>query len=288
VRPAFRRPVAGRRPGRATRSEGLFTPARVAGALLMLAASALLNWLTAPDNFRLDPAQIRVEGLRYTPIVDVVSLMEPEIADRPNMFRLPAQALARRIDALPAVASVEVRASLPDTLSVHVREREPVMIWQADGRSWLVDASGALVADASVGTEDLPTVVDRRSQRTPLEVGGQLDSIDLAAALRLAALTPGLLESAASGLSLEVEDEDGWLLIAEPPSWRAAFGHYTTNLRPPTLIDQQAQCLRSLLADREADLLVIFLAPSPDGCGTFRARPTPDARIFQNVRAKTA
>jgi hypothetical protein len=282
-RPQFLRPVAGRRggPGRAG---GLFNLTRLLGALLMLAASAALNWLTAPDHFELDRAGVAIEGLRYTSAQEAEAIVGPSVAGRPNLFRLRSQAIARELVALPAVAAVEIEAALPDRLTIRVIERVPVLVWNVGATSLLVDAEGVAISEVSGPAAGLPTVTDRRREATVPEIGGRLDSIDLAAALRLAALTPAMLDSTATGFGLDVEDGDGWLLSAEPPMrWRAAFGHYTPNLRPTTIIDQQVQCLRSLLASGEAQLETIFLAPSEDRCGTFRARPTPSGRIFQNV-----
>jgi hypothetical protein len=263
---------------------GLFNLARLLGALLMLGASASLNWLTAPERFELDSATVHVEGLRYTSAQEADEIIEPLVAGRPNLFRLRSQAIARALVALPAVASVEVEATLPDSLAIRVTERVPVLTWQVGETRLLVDVEGVAISAASGPTTALPSVTDRRRAATVPEIGGAVDSIDLAAALRLASLTPTLLESGASGFRLDIEDENGWLLSAEPPMrWRAAFGHYTPNLRPTTMIDQQVQCLRSLLGSSEEHIEMIFLAPAEDRCGTYRARPTPRGRIFQNV-----
>ncbi len=278
------RPVAGKRRRRSSSRGGLFNLTRLAGALLMLGASASLNWLTAPDRFQLDAAQVNVAGLHYTPFEQADALLRPEVDGRPNLFRVRTLAIERSLEELPAVARVDVQAALPDALAVRVVEREPAIIWQAAGQSLLVDADGIVISAAEVATEDLPLIVDRRSGARAPQIGGTFDSIDLEVALRLASLAPATIESQAGGLGLEVEDEHGWLLVARPSSWQAAFGHYTPNLRPTSLIDQQVQCLRSLLAPQEDEIEMVFLAPAEDRCGTFRARPTPDARIFQNVR----
>jgi len=285
MRPSFLRPVAGRRGRRQSRSGGgLFNLSRLLGALLMLGASASLNWLTAPDRFELDPAAVTVKGLHHTPAQAASAILDPVVDERPNIFRLRTAALARELVELPAVASVDIRAGLTGALAISVTERVPVLTWQVGTQGLLVDADGVVISPASEPLTELPAVTDRRTGAAAPEIGSRIDSIDLAAALRLAALTPPLLGSRASGLELEVEDEHGWLLSARSPmSWRAVFGHYTPNLRPTAMIDQQVQCLRSLLASSETEIEMVFLAPSEDRCGTFRARPTPRGRIFQNV-----
>ncbi|HVM29592.1 MAG TPA: FtsQ-type POTRA domain-containing protein [Candidatus Limnocylindrales bacterium] len=285
-RPARLRPTAG---GRRRRGRGsLFNLTRLFGALLMLAAGASLNWLTSPERFELDPRNVSVEGLHYTPFADAHARLAPELDARPNLFRLRTLAVARALEELPAVGRANVVAGLPDGLRVMVTERVPVMVWQVGDEQLLVDGDGVVIGPAEAGAEDLPVVDDRRSGALAPAIGETLDSIDVSAALRLAALTPASVQSEADAFSLEVQDEHGWLLASERDGWRAAFGHYTPNLRPVSMIDQQVQCLRSLVAEREAELEMVFLAPAEDRCGTFRSRPTPDARIFQNVGRRGA
>jgi hypothetical protein len=278
------RPVAGGRRRPHAGGGGTFNLTRLLGALIMLAASGGLNWLTAPERFQLEPGNVSVTGLHITGEAEAQAALGNAPYSRPNLFRLPTAALVRELEDLPAVARVEAQATLPDALAIMVTERVPVLIWRAADQSLLVDAHGIVISAATAGAEDLPHATDRRADAQPPAIGERVDSIDLAAALRLAALTPQLIESEADGLALEIEDEHGWVLAAEPSGWQAAFGHYTPNLRPPTIIDQQVQCLRSLLADLgERELEMVFLSPSEDRCGTFRVRPTPTARIFQNV-----
>jgi hypothetical protein len=95
--------------------------------------------------------------------------------------------------------------------------------------------------------------------------------------LQIGALTPELVGSAASELVFSADDTDGFVVTAAPYGWRAVFGFYTPTLRPPTLIAQQVQCLRSLLASGEAQMDTIYLAPEGDRCGTYlpHASPSP-------------
>lgn len=274
------RPVAG---GRSRRSRsGLFSWVRLLGALMMLGASLGLNWLAAPERFQLEPARVEIRGLAHT--AEDTARAALALGDsRPNLFRLRTVPLVHALEALPAVARVEAHVGLPDHLTLVVVERVPVMVWQSGGRRVLVDAAGIAISEATLGEAQLPLVSDGRSAAAPLAPGDQLDSIDLAAALKLAALTPATLDSSAGSLSLAIDDENGFTIVAAAPAaWRAVFGHYTPNLRTVDMIDAQVQCLRSLLAAREAQMAVIYLAPSEDRCGTFRARPTPRARIFHN------
>jgi hypothetical protein len=105
-------------------------------------------------------------------------------------------------------------------------------------------------------------------------VGGTLDDIERSVTLRLAAVTPELVGSSGERLELSIDDEEGYVLTASPASWRAIFGHYTPTLRSPDVIEQQVQCLRSLLATGEGAILEVRLAVADDRCGTYQPRPT--------------
>ncbi len=74
-----------------------------------------------------------------------------------QIFRIDTQAVARRVAALPAVASVEVSAELPDRLIIRVHERAPVVIWQTGDQAMLVDQHGWVLANA--GDQTLPRVL---------------------------------------------------------------------------------------------------------------------------------
>ena len=77
----------------------------------------------------------------------------------------------------------------------------------------------------------------------------------------------------AASLTVEVGDESGFVVRAEPLGWLAIFGFYTPSLRTPELIPGQVRLLRSLLADREPTVARVVLAD--DVSGTYLAKPTP-------------
>jgi hypothetical protein len=99
--------------------------------------------------------------------------------------------------------------------------------------------------------------------------------------LQLGALTPAQIDSSATSLTLDINDDDGFVMTAAPAGWQAIFGQYTPNLRPTDLIPRQVQCLRSLLGADEKDVHTVYLAPLDERCGTYlpiatpRATPTP-------------
>jgi cell division septal protein FtsQ len=276
VRLPVRRRAAARPVRRRRRRVRLVNWIRLGGAAMVLCSSAGLAWLVSAEEFELDGRRVELSGLHYTDAELVRSIVQPWLDGRPNIFRLPAAEIERTLDTLPAVAHSDVRLSLPRRVEVILAERTPVFVWRTPAGDFLVDATGVLLHSA--GAEEtggaLPVLRDDRHRPAPPELGQRLEGVDLEAVLKLGALTPELLGSDARRLQLAADDDEGYAITAEPYDWRAVFGHYTPNLRPPDIIERQVQCLRALLAD-EPGLQTVYLSPADDRCGTFVAQPTP-------------
>ncbi len=249
------------------------------GLVVAVSTAGAFGWLVTASRFDLDPQAVELRGLEYTTPAQVRNAIDLPEDVAPNVFTIATTAMERALNALPAVDQAEVRVVLPDRLVVGVTEHRPIFIMRARSGGYVIGDGGVVLqslARADATTFGLPIVDDRRLQFAPeLVVGGHLDEITLAAVVRLAALTPEALESGAQSLELSVDDTDGYVLTAEPLGWRAVFGHYTLTLRPVEIIDRQVQCLRSRLADGEADVAIVYLSPLDDGCGTYLPRTTP-------------
>jgi cell division septal protein FtsQ len=274
---AAARPI--RRPRRSPGWRGLITLARVIGLAVMVASAGSIGWLVTDRRFALDDASVAISGLRYTDAAAVRAAIGLPEGSSPNVFLLHTSDMRRALATLPAVASARVEAILPDRLEVAVTERTPVVAVHTAAGEYLVDSTGAILYELGGGQSagaGLPLVDDeRRSSPADMAVGGTLDQVDLAAILQLAAVTPATVGSVATSLALSIDDTDGYVLTAEPGGWRAVFGQYTANLRSPDLIARQVQCLRSLLASGESDIVTVYLSPLEDRCGTYVPRATP-------------
>lgn len=263
--------------GRAGRLAGVLSGARVAGLVLVLATAGGIGWLITDDRFGLDADAVTISGLQYTDATAAHDALAIP-AGAPNVFLLKTDAMRRTLLRLPSVAAADVRIVLPDQLLVSVTEHAAVLQVVHDGVTYLLDADGVVLegrpANAPVIAE-LPLVDDHRIQLgIPLEVGQSIDQTEAGAMLRIAALTPSLVGSTATALAFSANDADGFVVTAAPDGWRAVFGFYTPTLRPPTLIAQQVQCLRSLLENGEGQIATIYLAPQGDRCGTYLPRPS--------------
>lgn len=62
------------------------------------------------------------------------------------MLEIDLAAAQARLEALPWVRSAELERRLPDTLFIHLIEREPFAFWQKDGKLALIDRDGTAIA----------------------------------------------------------------------------------------------------------------------------------------------
>lgn len=240
----------------------------------MLVAGAAIYGVSGSDVFGFE--RLEIAPVRYTDEADLASILAIEPGT--NLFEVRTEPLAERLRQLPTVLDARVEVSLPDTLIVHVTEREPILIWLIGDAGHLVDPNGRLFALAEDAPGDaaaeLPSIVDDRAASTlGLATGSTLDPIDFEAARRIVALTPADVGSVAQAFGVTVTDANGFVLSTRPGSWVAVFGFYTPTLRTPELVPGQVRLLRSLLAEREAEIARIILASDEDG--TYIPIPTP-------------
>jgi hypothetical protein len=252
--------------------------------LLMVLAGAAMFWLLTSDEFEMDQAEVSAD-VRYADVEAMLAAVGVAPGEHPNLFALPAEDMRRSLAAFPGIADATVRAVLPDRVVVTIEERDPVLVLRRPAATFVVDGSGIVLAtidEVDIEALALPVVDDRRAQwATEVAVGEALDETDLAALLQLGALTPDTIGSAAGALALSIDDENGFVLTAEPQGWQAVFGHYTPTLRPVDIVPRQVQCLRSLIVDAEQGedgIQAVYLAPLDEGCGTFRPRAIPTPR----------
>lgn len=220
-------------------------------------------------------ANLRLDGADFTDTADVESALRTARGE--NLFTLQTRPLEDGLARLAGVVDASVSVSLPDTLVVHLEEREPILIWRVGERRYLVDPDGTLFAllgdDPPAVAATLPVVEDRRAASAGLAIGRTLDPVDLDAATRLASLVPADVGSTAEALAVQVTDPSGFVVRSGPGGWTAIFGFYTPSLRTPELIPGQVRLLRSLLIGREHLVDRVVLASETDG--TYIPKPTP-------------
>ncbi len=185
---------------------------------LLLAVVFGLHTLLTISYFEVH--HVTVEGTRNGQIIAAIERLHLEGV---NIFLADTSADAGRIKALPPVADASVTRNLPDTLLVHVVERQPVLIWQAGARLYSVDAGGTIIAQVQQ-TDGLPVVSDEhRSDQhgKPFAPGGKIDPKTIQMARQLLEQLP--TASGITNFTLRDTLAYGMVLISQD-GWQARFG----------------------------------------------------------------
>jgi cell division septal protein FtsQ len=252
-------------------SAGL-SPLRAGALLVMLLCAAATYGVAASSIFGF--RQVLIADHRFTAasaVEDALSLPKGS-----NLFALSTDRLAGALRSLTTVRDASVSVELPDAVRVRLDEREPVLVWAAGQRRFLVDREGMLFAaleTAPAAAQGLRVIDDRRPISSGLAIGARLDPVDIDAATRLGSLAPADVGSAAAALTIALDDERGFTVASEPAAWTATFGFYTPTLRTPELVPGQVRLLRSLIARvGEGRIATILLADTTNGTYTLRDR----------------
>ncbi len=270
-----RRPRVARGPRRASRG---LSPVRAAAALVALLSVLAIYGVGASSVFAFQRLAIDDQSSLMTDAAAVQGRvgLTPGTS---NLFQVRAEEIAAALRSLPAVTDAEVTVDLPDTLRVHLVERQPILAWVVGSRRFAVDRDGVLFAEYPVDdpgpSKALPTVTDERAASTGLAVGSRLDPVDLDAATRLGSLVPADVGSGKKRLLVTVDDTDGYVIQPSPGGPVAVFGFYTPTLRPPDMIPGQVRLLRSFLAGREGSTSRVVLASETNGTYVARSQATP-------------
>jgi hypothetical protein len=243
----------------------------------MLVTAGAIYGLAATSAFGF--GRLQIEGAAITP----EAVIRERLALKPgeNLFQIETEPLESSLLEIPAVAVADISLGLPDTVAVRIEERRPILVWRVGDHRFLADDTGLLFASqdsaAPPSVAKLPVIADDRAASKGLAIGKRIDAVDFDAARRLASLTPVVIGSAASGLSVGVTDMNGFVVSSVPKSWVAVFGFYGRSLRTTELIPGQTQLLQKLLLGREPTVATVILADDRDGVYIPKATPTPSA-----------
>lgn len=92
------------------------------------------------------------------------------------MLAFDTDAAKARLEAVPWIRHAQVMRLLPSTLQVVLEERTPYAVWQSQGRTYVVDAEGVVLAPAlREAYVDLPLVVGEGAAKHAAELFAQLE-----------------------------------------------------------------------------------------------------------------
>lgn len=238
----------------ATRLPSLARASAVLGAIAATAALvALLNgpWLRVTE--------VAFAGQHHTDAADLERLLSEQRGT--SVLTIDTASIRDRIERLPAVGAVTVRATLLGRIEATVVEHEVAFVWQTRSGRFLGAADGTIFAavpdDEALPTElaPLPQIRDERFVARLVTVGDVIPEAILRTALRVVEIDPAALGSAAGHLSLRLDDEYGFRLVSAAPEWEVALGAYGTDptetaAEASARLDSQVAAVRTLFAER--------------------------------------
>lgn len=280
---ARRRPGAtqARRPRRALRARitgRLPSAARLLAALGLAASLAALILLAGGSWLRVD--QVAASGARWTSAARLDGVVEP-LRGR-ALLTLDRRAVEAALEALPAVADAHVETYLPDRVEVTITERAAAFVWQTSAVQMVCAADGTVIGQVALGAPlpdalaALPFVDDERGPSHDIVIGDVVPAAEVRTALRLVDLEPATLGSVAERLTVRIDDQYGFILVAPEIGWSAAFGFYGLDPREADAdvaarVEQQAASVRTLFAD-EPETTVAWVDARNPGRVYWRAK----------------
>ncbi len=196
-------------------------------SLIALAMVAVGFALFSP-NFHV--GQVTVEGTGNPALIRTIQHMGMQ---GQNIFLIDITDFASRVDALPLVATANIQKAWPNSLTVSVVERRPVLLWQTQKATYSVDSHGIVIGLASetAGADHLMTVIDARSKGVTQRVqpGTQLSAVDIAFAQQVFAQLPRTTSISTFTLRYGAPTDgqssgSGSFVVVSPQGWIAYLG----------------------------------------------------------------
>lgn len=136
-------------------------------------ASDGMYQMTARAGFRLDT--LYLEGRSRTSLDEINKAIA--IKKGSPILQLSLQEIKNRLEAVGSISSAAVERELPNRLAIRIIEREPVALWQHQGKMVLVDDNGVAMPDVAVSAyRHLPLIVGKDAPSQVREVLALLQS----------------------------------------------------------------------------------------------------------------
>lgn len=150
---------------------------RIAIRIAVLLALVAVGWAVFFSPL-LVVRDVKVVGAERTAPEEVAAIAD--LADDQNILLLSTDAVTRRVEELPWVASADVDRMLPSTLRIKITERTPALVLALGAERWTLDAGGHVLAAGVVG-KGLPVLAG--VEEDEVEPGADLDSVEATGAL---------------------------------------------------------------------------------------------------------
>jgi hypothetical protein len=131
---------------------------RMLSGFLTFALTILLVFLSSSSMFQVN--QVTIEGLQRLSVEKVQTIMD--IADTMVFAIDPAQVIQRVHDNFPELADIQLIVGLPNSVTLTVRERQPVIAWKYGETTLWIDPEGAVFLPSDE-TSQLVTVLSEEA-----------------------------------------------------------------------------------------------------------------------------
>jgi cell division septal protein FtsQ len=254
-----------RRPGAPMRrrfSGRLPSVRRLIAAVGAVAAAAVLVALLSGPWLRV--TDVAWAGQHYTDADDLRDVLAPQRGT--SVLAIDTAALRVEIERMPSVAEATVTASLTGELAATVEESPVAFVWETARVRFLGASDGTIFASGPVdaapdpGLAALPHVSDDRLVARLVTVGDVIPEALLRTASDVAAIDPARLGSRATALSVRLDDEYGFRIVAAEPGWEVALGVFGLDPRESeaeaaSRLERQVTAVRTLFASQaEAEI----------------------------------
>jgi hypothetical protein len=192
---------------------------------------------------------VAVEGTHHTTVDAAVTASA--LVGVP-LFTASATRARERLMRIPAVRDARVDILFPERARITLIERVALGRWVAGGGELFVDADGVLFGSLDARAAPEVRITDERGARQP---GDRLDPALVAAAMRLARLSPADLRADATGTRVVLTP--GGLVLRTAAGWEIRFGG-------PEGIDDKILQARRFLRDNEQRKLDYLDVRTPD------------------------
>lgn len=126
------------------------------------AAADKIYAVTVKSGYEVE--NVFIEGRNRTPIEEINEALD--VDKGAPILRLKLDEMRERLEKIESIKYATIERALPDTLYVHVVEREPVAIWQYKGKKALVDDNGVVMNGLDIKPyESLPLIVGEGAQK---------------------------------------------------------------------------------------------------------------------------
>lgn len=244
----------------------------VLAAITVVVAAA---WALTRSSL-LDVDRIVVTGPSHTDAADLVAAAG--VAPGDALVDLDTGAAARRVAALPWIASAEVSRAWGGTVTISVIERRPLAVLRgADGAGWLVDADGVVIDDAaSDPLSPLPVV----EGVAPVAPGQVLDPVPTRL-LQLVAAAPDDVWAQVEAVEVDADGQT-WMRLRARPGELDAEGVPRTDggrirLGDLRAVDDQVVAVATLLGQVDLTDLDVADLRVPDSFVVTRTGPVDGA-----------